>query len=169
MRRYFKAEIALFNGGGLRGDRLYPAGHVLTRRDLIGEMPFGNAVQELEVSGAVLLQALEYGLSGIEEGAGRFLQVSGLSFAYDPAAAHGRRLGPVLVGSARVEPGRMYSLATTDYLAAGGDGYDMLKVARVLVDSSGGPLLVNVVAEAVQAAGRVDAALEGRSRAAAGR
>ncbi len=169
LRRYFKAEIALFNGGGLRGDRLYPAGHVLTRRDLIGEMPFGNAVQELEVSGAVLLQALEYGLSGIEEGAGRFLQVSGLSFAYDPAAAHGRRLGPVLVGSARVEPGRMYSLATTDYLAAGGDGYDMLKVARVLVDSSGGPLLVNVVAEAVQAAGRVDAALEGRSRAAAGR
>ena len=164
LRGYFKADIGLVNGGGLRGDRLYPVGHVLSRRDLIGEMPFGNVVEELEVSGAVLLQLLEYGVSGVEEGAGRFPQVSGLSFSYDPAAPHGSRLGPVLVGGVRVEPGRAYRLATTDYLAAGGDGYDMLKTARVLVDSSGGPLLVNVVAEAVQAAGRVDAAPDGRAR-----
>lgn len=164
LRGYFKADIGLVNGGGLRGDRLYPAGHVLSRRDLIGEMPFGNVVEELEVSGAVLLQLLEYGVSGVAEGAGRFPQVSGLTFSYDPAAAHGSQLGPVLVGGARVEPGRAYRLATTDYLAAGGDGYDMLKSARVLVDSSGGPLLVNVVAEAAQSAGRVDAAPEGRSR-----
>ena len=164
LRGYFKADIALFNGGGLRGDRLYPAGHVLSRRDLIGEMPFGNVVEELEVTGAVLLQALEHGLSGIEEGAGRFPQVSGLAFSYDPVAPHGSRLGPVLVAGVQVEPGRAYRLATTDYLAAGGDGYGMLKAARVLVDSSGGPLLVNVVAEAVQAAGRVNAAPDGRGR-----
>lgn len=166
LRGYFKADIGLINGGGLRGDRLYPAGHVLSRRDLIGEMPFGNVVEELEVSGAMLLQLLEYGVSGVEEGAGRFPQVSGLAFGFDPAAPRGRRLGAVLAGGVRVEPGRLYRLATTDYLAAGGDGYDMLQAARVLVDSSGGPLLVNVVAEAVQDAGRVDAALEGRAKAA---
>ena len=166
LRSYFRADIGLVNGGGLRGDRLYPAGHVLSRRDLIGEMPFGNVVEELEVSGALLLQLLEYGVSGIEESAGRFPQVSGLQFGYDPKATHGSRLGLVLVGGARVEPGRTYRLATTDYLAAGGDGYDMLKSAPVLVDSNGGPLLVNVVAEAVLAAGRVAAAPEGRARAA---
>ena len=164
LRAYFRAEIGLVNGGGLRGDRLYPAGHVLSRRDLIGEMPFGNAVEELEVSGAVLLLALEHGLSGVQEGAGRFPQVSGLRFSYDPAAPAGRRLGPVLVGGARVDPARRYSLATTDYLAAGGDGYDMLKPATVLVDASGGPLLVNVVAEAALAAGTLDAAPDGRAK-----
>jgi hypothetical protein len=35
---------------------------VLSRRDLIGEMPFGNVVEELEVSGAVLLQAAQEGV-----------------------------------------------------------------------------------------------------------
>lgn len=164
LRQHFRADVAIINGGALRGDRRYPVGHVLTRRDLIGEMPFGNAVEELEVSGATILQSLEYGVSGIEDGAGRFPQVSGLEFEYDPASAPGYRIGTVLVDGRRLEPERLYTLATTDYLASGGDGYTMLKVAKVLVDASGGPLLVNVTAEAVTKAGTVDSVPEGRAR-----
>lgn len=163
LRAYFAADVALTNGGGLRGDRLYDAGHVLTRRDLIGEMPFGNVVEKLEVTGATLARALEYGVSGLP-GAGRFPQVSGLSFAFDPAAMPGHRLGPVLVGGWPLDPARTYTLATTDYLAAGGDGYVMLRDAKVLVDASGGPLLVNVVAEYAAGAGHVTATIEGRAR-----
>lgn len=164
LRAYFSADIALVNGGGLRGDQVYPAGHVLTRRDLMAEMPFGNVVMALEITGAALRGTLEYGLSGLDDRAGRFPQVSGLRFTYDPAAAPGHRLRDVLVAGRPAEPDRAYKLATTDYLAAGGDGYAMLKAAKVLVDASGGPLLVNVTAEAVQAAGTIAAAPEGRSR-----
>ena len=43
-------------------------------------------------------------------------------------------------------------------------GYAMLKNAKVLVDASGGPLLVNVVAEAAEKAEAVTAVPEGRAR-----
>jgi 2',3'-cyclic-nucleotide 2'-phosphodiesterase (5'-nucleotidase family) len=164
LRAHFSADLALVNGGGMRGNREYPAGHVLTRRDLMAEMPFGNAVVLLEVSGQELLSALEHGLSGVEASAGRFPQVSGLSVAYDPAAPAGSRVRSVEVGGHPLTPSRRYRLATVDYLSRGGDGYEALKAAKVVVDASGGPLLVNVVAEAVARAGAVTAAPEGRVR-----
>ena len=164
LRGYFKADVALMNGGGLRGDRVYAAGHVLTRRDLLTEMPFGNVVEKLAVTGATLRAALENGVSGLEQRAGRFPQVSGLAFTFDPAFPAGRRVGTILVGDQKLVPERIYTLATTDYLAAGGDGYTMLAAAKVLVNASGGPLLVNVVAEAISAAGSVSIVPSGRSR-----
>ncbi|MBY0337421.1 MAG: bifunctional metallophosphatase/5'-nucleotidase [Acetobacteraceae bacterium] len=161
LRAHFGADAALVNGGGLRGNREYPAGHRFTRRDLLAEMPFGNAVTLLEVTGAQLLLALENGLSEVETAAGRFPQVSGLTLTYDRAAPAGQRVVEVRVGGAPLDPGRRYSLATTDYLASGGDGYDVLKTARVRVDASGGPLLVNVVADAIRG-GVARGAVEGR-------
>ncbi len=44
MRAATGAEIALMNGGGVRGNRLYPAETTLTRRDILTELPFGNTL-----------------------------------------------------------------------------------------------------------------------------
>ena len=164
LRAHFSADAALVNGGGMRGNREYPVGHVLTRRDLMAEMPFGNAVVLLEVSGTALQAALEHGVSGVEANAGRFPQVSGLRVIYDPTSQAGSRLRSVEIGGRPLEPARRYRLATVDYLSQGGDGYDDLKAARVLVDASGGPLLVNVVAEAVGRSTALSAVPEGRVR-----
>ena len=72
LRAHFGADAAIINGGGLRSDRHYPAGHVFTRRDLAREMPFGNSIVLLEVSDTELRQALENGLSeGRPGGRGR--------------------------------------------------------------------------------------------------
>ena len=60
------ADVALTNGGGIRGDRTYPAGTVLTRKDILTELPFGN-VTVLIGSGADLLAALESGVSQVED------------------------------------------------------------------------------------------------------
>ncbi|WP_236020590.1 bifunctional metallophosphatase/5'-nucleotidase [Sabulicella rubraurantiaca] len=165
LRSYLSADVALVNGGGMRGNREYPVGHLLTRRDLMAEMPFGNAVVALEVTGAELLAALEHGLSAVGEAAGRFPQVSGISVSYDPSAPPGSRVRSVEVGGQPFDRARRYRLATVDYLSRGGDGYEALKAGKVVVDASGGPLLVNVVAEAVAKAGSVTAAPEGRIRA----
>ncbi|HYF06294.1 MAG TPA: bifunctional UDP-sugar hydrolase/5'-nucleotidase [Acetobacteraceae bacterium] len=164
LRAHFSADAALINGGGLRGNREYPAGHVFTRRDLLGEMPFGNTVMLLELTGAELLGVLEHGLAEVEHAAGRYPQVSGLAVLFNPDAPAGQRVQEVTVGGQPLDPARRYRLATTDYLFNGGDGYTMLRSGRVLVDASGGPLLVNVAAEAIQAAGGIGAQVEGRSR-----
>jgi 2',3'-cyclic-nucleotide 2'-phosphodiesterase (5'-nucleotidase family) len=164
LRAHFDAQVALINGGGFRGNREYPTGYGFTRRDLLAEVPFGNAVTLLDLSGAELLQALENGLSEAEGESGRFPQVSGVRLTYSLAKPAGSRIEQVLVGDRPLDPARRYTLATTDYLAAGKDGYDALHRARVRVDSSGGPLLVNVVAEAMTRSG-ARTAVEGRVRA----
>lgn len=159
---HFGADMALINGGGLRGNRQYPPNHVLTRRDLLAEMPFGNTVVLLEISGAELLKVLEHTLSAVENKGGRFPQLSGLTIAYDPAKPAGRRVVRARAGGKPLEPNRLYRLATTDYLAGGGDGYGPLKAAKRLVGAEAAPLLVNVVADYVAARGSVSPVIEGR-------
>jgi 5'-nucleotidase/UDP-sugar diphosphatase len=159
---HFAADMALINGGGLRGNRQYQPGQSLTRRDLLSEMPFGNSVMLLEVSGAQLLSVLEYTLSSVETKSGRFPQVSGLAITYDPARAAGKRIVKVLAGGKPLDPKRLYRLATIDYLAGGGDGYQALKAGKVLVNAEAAPLLVNVVSDYVAAKGNVAPKIEGR-------
>ncbi|OAN52213.1 bifunctional metallophosphatase/5'-nucleotidase [Paramagnetospirillum marisnigri] len=162
LREHFKAELALINGGGLRGNRNYAAGTTLTRRDILTEMPFGNAVMAVDITGKQLLAVLEYSLSGVEAKAGRFPQVSGMAITYDGAKPPGSRVISVRVGAKPLEPSRVYRLATSDYLGRGGDGYKSLTEAKVVVDASGGPLLVNVVADYLAARTSVAPKVEGR-------
>ena len=93
MRRGVGAEVGLTNGGGIRGDRTYAPGTGLTRKDILTELPFGNTVVLMELSGAGLRAALENGVSRVEDGAGRFPQIAGMRFEYDPAAPAGSRVG----------------------------------------------------------------------------
>ena len=164
LRAHFNADAALINGGALRGNREYSVGHDFTRRDLLSEMPFGNAVVLLELTGAELQGVLEHGLSAIESPSGRFPQISGVTFTYDAQDPAGRRLRDVAVGGAPLDPARRYRFATIDFLARGGDGYAGLRSARTIVDASGGPLIVNVIAEAIERAGGISARVEGRSQ-----
>jgi 2',3'-cyclic-nucleotide 2'-phosphodiesterase (5'-nucleotidase family) len=76
MREATGADVALINGGGIRGNAVTPAGP-LTRGDVLKILPFANKVVKLEVSGDALRAALENGLSQHERTAGRFHQVSG--------------------------------------------------------------------------------------------
>jgi 2',3'-cyclic-nucleotide 2'-phosphodiesterase (5'-nucleotidase family) len=149
------ADLALVNGGGLRGNRVYGAGSALTRGDLLREMPFGNLAVVLEVSGEQVRAALEHGVSKAPALSGRFPQVSGLSFTYNPAAAPGRRVGSITIGGKALDPAARYRLATSDYLAGGGDGYAMLSGAKALGTREAAPLLANTVMEQVQRLGRI--------------
>ena len=62
--------------------------------------------------------------------AGRFPQVSGMSFTFNPARAVGERVLDVKVGDRQVDPSARYILATTDFLVERGeiDGYTMLRL-----------------------------------------
>lgn len=162
MRSATGADVALMNGGGIRADRTYPAGSTLTRRDIQAELPFGNRVVTLEVTGAVLRAAFEHAVARAETGDGRFPQIAGAALAYDGKAPAGQRLRTLTVGGAPVEDGRTYVLATNDFVARGGDGYTMLTAAPRRIDEKAGRLLASVVIDHLETAKSYLPKVEGR-------
>ncbi len=162
MRASTGADLAITNGGGIRADRTYDAGTVLTRRDILTELPFGNVTVMTELPGSQVLAALENGVSKVEEGAGRFPQVSGVTFVYDPTAAAGSRVSDVMVDGAPLEMDKVYKVATNDYMLGGGDGFTALGGGKVVIDKGNGVLMANDVMNYVTANGGVTITVEGR-------
>ena len=162
LREALRADVALVNGGGIRGDRLYDAGTTLLRRDILRELPFGNVGVLLELSGADLLAALEHGVSQVEEKAGRFPQVSGMRLVYNPDRPAGSRVVDVQVGGKPLDSQASYRVATSDYMFKGGDGYGSLRQGKALIDMSGGPLMATTVMHYIATRGAVAPQSEGR-------
>jgi 2',3'-cyclic-nucleotide 2'-phosphodiesterase (5'-nucleotidase family) len=162
LREALQADVALVNGGGIRGNRLYEAGTTLTRRDVLQELPFGNPGVLVELSGADLLAALENGVSQVENKAGRFPQVSGLQLTYNPGKPAGSRVLDVQVGGKALDRTATYRVATNDFLLKGGDGYSSLSKGKVLIDASGGTLIATTVMRFITARGAVAPQVEGR-------
>jgi 5'-nucleotidase len=132
------AEIALFNGGSVRSNTKYAPGK-LTRRDVLSILPFENPIVKLEVSGAVVRQALEHGVATVgTKAGGRFPQVSGMSFSYDARKPPGSRVSDVLVNGKPLDDSRNYTLTTNGYITTGGDGYTMFKNAKYLLNEEDG-------------------------------
>ncbi|MDR6774569.1 5'-nucleotidase C-terminal domain-containing protein [Azospirillum sp. BE72] len=162
LRETLKADVAITNGGGIRADALHPAGSRLTRRDIFAELPFGNVGVLVEMSGQDLISTLEHGVGKVEEKAGRFPQVSGLTMTYDPKAPAGRRVTAVTVGGKPMDPQATYRVATNDFMLKGGDGYAAFPRAKVIVDASGAVLLATIVMNHVESKKTVMPAVEGR-------
>jgi 5'-nucleotidase len=116
--------IAIQNGGGLRAS--IDAGEI-TVGEVITVLPFSNTLATVELSGADVIEALENGVSDIENGAGRFPQVSGLKYSFTLANPPGDRISDVMVGSgdtwAPIDEAATYTIVTNNYMRGGGDGY----------------------------------------------
>ena len=162
MREATGADIAITNGGGIRADRTYEPGTVLSRRDILSELPFGNKTVLIEVSGADVIAALENGVSGVEKGSGRFPHVSGLTFTFDPAKPAGSRVAGTTVAGKAIDPDGRYTLATNDFMGRGGDGYRMFAMARRIIDANAGALMASQLIQAIEQAGEVSPVVEGR-------
>lgn len=140
-----KGYVTIQNGGGIRAS--IQAGDI-TLGDLLTTMPFGNNLTALKMTGAEITAALENGVSGVEDGEGRFPQVSGLRFYYDSTkpgeviddvtgkkTQNGQRIVKVQVQNedgtyADIDPKAYYIVATNSFMAAGGDFYASMKQAK---------------------------------------
>lgn len=160
IRREADADIGLLNAGGIRGNREFPAG-TLTHRDLLQIHPFGNRVCKIEITGALLLQALNHGVARLPATDGRFPQVSNITFHVDTTAPVGNRVRDLRVGGAPIDLTRTYTVALPDYLLNGGDGYEMLIGSRTLIGAESGTLMEEALGKAL-ASGPVSPAVEGR-------
>jgi 2',3'-cyclic-nucleotide 2'-phosphodiesterase (5'-nucleotidase family) len=118
------AQLALTNSGGLRSD--IPAGKV-TLGDVLGAFPFPNELVQLELSGADLWSLMEHG-AGLTNG---MLQVSkGVRVRYDSRRAPGQRVVAFTLGGKPILPTARYRVATLDFIADGGDGFQAFKAGR---------------------------------------
>lgn len=128
----FGTTISLQNGGGVRAS--IEAGTV-TQGQLIDVQPFGNTLFVMDLTGAEVRAALENGVSQWEAGAGRFAHVSGLKYTFDLAQKAGSRVTDVQVGTVAagfkpLDPAAVYKIVTNNFIAGGGDGFDVLKNAK---------------------------------------
>ena len=135
-------DVAIQNGGGIRAS--IDAGEV-TMGEVLTVLPFQNTLSTFQVTGATLVEALENGVSQIEEGAGRFAQVAGMTYAFDASQPAGERVSDVMIGGAPVEMDKLYGVVSNNYVRGGGDGYKMFTDAQNAYDY--GPDLADVTAE----------------------
>ncbi|MGL4323552.1 MAG: bifunctional metallophosphatase/5'-nucleotidase [Beijerinckiaceae bacterium] len=155
-------DVTIINGGGIRGNKQYPAGQKLTRRDILTELPFGNSTAMVEVTGAAIKAALENGVSMFEQKAGRFPQVAGLKVVIDPKQAVGARVVSIDVNGAPLDLAKLYKVATNDFMVRGGDGYTSLGSGKKLIGDTDGKLLANEVMVYVRKIGTVTSKIEDR-------
>lgn len=166
------AQMVITNGGGIRAS--IKAGNV-TVGDVLTVLPFGNMIATFELNGAEVVQALENGVSRAEnpdnEGTGRFPQVAGLRYSWDPARPVGSRITAVEVknvdGSySPIDLTATYQVASNDFMRGGGDGYEVFVTARNAYDF--GPALDQAVQEYIQTFSPVAPMVEGRISQGAG-
>lgn len=150
-------DIALQNSGGIRAD--IDAGEV-TMGEVLTVLPFQNTLSTFEITGEVLLAALENGVSQHEDGAGRFLQVAGMTFTVDLSMEPGSRISDVMVGGAPLDLAATYGAVSNNYVRNGGDGFSMFRDAANAYDF--GPDLADVTAEYMAANGTYEPYTDGR-------
>jgi 5'-nucleotidase len=159
-------QLAIQNGGGIRAS--IEAGEV-TVGDVLTVLPFGNLISTFELTGAEVVQALENGVSRAEnpenEGTGRFPQVAGLRYSWNPEQPVGSRLVSVEVRNADgsftpIDPDVTYKVASNDFMRTGGDGYEVFVTASNAYDF--GAALDEALQAYIAANSPVSPQLEGR-------
>ena len=155
---------ALTNGGGIRAS--IKAGDI-TMKDMKTIFPFGNQVSVLTVTGAELLEALEAATFSTPDAIGAFPQVAGIVFTIDttvpfeqgeqyPDSTYfapknpGARVTIETVGGQAFDKDALYTIATNDFTAAGGDTYYAFKYANATAGYKTGVALEDALVNYVQ-------------------
>ena len=156
-------QVFLLNSGKIRA--AFAAGPI-TRKQVYDTLPFGGNIVTTELTGEQLLRILNRGCTFVgNPKAGRgFLQVSGVSFSWDPARPPMDQViaSTVKVGGVPLARDRRYSLGTEAYIFGGGDGYadfGQMGLARTGYDETS---ILTVLESALAGMGTVDARVEGR-------
>ena len=140
-------DAAITNGGGIRAT--IEAGDI-TKKDINTVLPFGNTLSIVQVTGAELLEALEASTYCTPTSIGGFPQVSGIEFTVDTTKAYDQgeqypgstyygpksiqRVTIETVGGEPFDANATYTIATNDFMAAGGDTYYAFAAASVNYD-----------------------------------
>ena len=123
MRFNIEADISFITGGSIRSS--IPAGDI-TMGHALNTMPFSNLIVTKQIKGTDIWEALERGVSAYPYEAAYFLHFSGLQVKFDPEAEAGQRIVSVTkLQNIAFDKEQTYKVAMIEFLAMGGDGYEM--------------------------------------------
>jgi 5'-nucleotidase len=134
--------IIIFIAGTFRSDQVHDAGP-FTMKDLVSIIPMQDPLIVIEVTGQILYEALENAVSAYPKLEGRFPQVSGVSFTFNPDRPPGTRVEARLVriGDEWLDLNEKYTLCLKAYMHGGCDGYVMFKNCPIIMDEDACPEL----------------------------
>jgi len=151
LREYCGADVFLLNSGKIRSS--FQQGPI-TRKQVYDTLPFGGNVVTARVTGAQLLRILNRSCTfvGAPQAGRGFLQVSGISFAWDPQRAPMNQVLPssVRVGGKALDPNAVYLLGTEAYIFGGGDGYTDFADMGVARERFYEPSILGILESALQ-------------------
>ncbi|HNH47791.1 MAG TPA: 5'-nucleotidase C-terminal domain-containing protein, partial [Myxococcota bacterium] len=144
MRAYpgVETEIALTNTLGIRSD--IPVGNI-TLDALYNAMPFDNTITTMFLSGREVQELLDYvAYRSSERGCSSQAQVAGISFTMD---CRNQVAKDIVINGVPLDLDGTYELATNNYIAHGGSGFEVLERNTTQVDT--GVSIRDVVKEAI--------------------
>lgn len=122
------ADIGLMNAGCIRAT--IPNGDI-TKSMVIEAFSYSNIVVVKEVTGAEILDILEHACGKLPEADGRYAQISGIQFDLN-IASDNRVSNLCLTDGTKIDKKEVYTLATNDFIASGGDDYPHLADLPIL-------------------------------------
>ena len=140
-----QADIAITSGGSIRssigiGD--------ITIENIISVLPFGNYVVVKELTGKQIWDMFENGFSKYPETDGRFPQFSGATVTFNPKKPAGKRVENItLKNGTPLDLNKTYKVASDDYIAVGGDEYNMFINAKEVANY---PALTEIIIENIK-------------------
>jgi len=143
-----QSDIAMINSGTLRADAIIEKGAIKVR-DLVTILPMLDELCLVQLSGAQLLSLFENSVSQYPRLEGRFLQVSGVQFAFDPLQPSGQRLqhDSVKIKGTGLDTAQVYNVCTLDFMRQGKDGFDALRGATCIADGEQAGILPTLIRE----------------------
>ncbi|XP_024050518.1 uncharacterized protein LOC112103131 [Terrapene carolina triunguis] len=140
------ADVALLNSGTLRSNHIHPAGD-FTMHDLLTILSIVDPLLVVRITGGQLLEALENGVYRYPALDGRFPQVAGMEFGFDPNAEPRHRIirDSVKIQGQYLKKNKVYQLAIKEYLAYGKDGYVMFQNCPRMYDTETAQIFSTVV------------------------
>ncbi len=119
MRHMIDADFSFLNLGGVRAEiGLGP----VTYRDIFEVMPFDNMLISFDCTGEFLKRIIETRVEGSRAG----LIVSGVNVVYSRSRPSWDRVTHLKVGGEPIDPDKIYTVATTDFLMQGNAGLTLL-------------------------------------------
>ena len=130
-----KTPVAAFmNPGGIRADLIAKPDGSVTFGAAFTVQPFNNFLVSMDMTGTQIKTLLEQqfsGLNGPEPAKYKVLQVAGITYTWNPAAAAGSKVvpGSIRIAGQPLVDATTYRIVTNNFLSDGGDGFGAFTTA----------------------------------------
>lgn len=134
------SDLAIINGGVVRGDSVYPPNTKITRGILMHEVPFPLIIVMIEIKGKFIKEALEQHLASYPAPAGSYPHVSGnVKVIVDGSLPVMSRIKQISINDSPMDFEKEYLLTTSQFLSQGGDKCSAYTNGVCVEDDDGSP------------------------------